>query len=197
MNRVLIRITHSMITCFFHETGYLIQGVFLREKKSFSHRFFWLTATLVMIWPHSCIGTCIWSIFKITPTRIDVMFALVFLRSSVTVYNLHLRILTYTDQGLSMYSCCIQSIASPFQRLPCKQMLLCKKRARLAHSKTYYQNLLKLSLKESFFFFFCCQTWCQQPGNFISLVVGNWQKKSYAAAPSFSRNGKAIKLIGG
>lgn len=142
-----------MITCFFHETGYLIQGVFLREKKSFSHRFFWLTATLVMIWPHSCIGTCIWSIFKITPTRIDVMFALVFLRSSVTVYNLHLRILTYTDQGLSMYSCCIQSIASPFQRLPCKQMLLCKKRARLAHSKKYYQNLLKLSLKESFFFF--------------------------------------------
>ena len=126
-----------MITCFCHDTGYLIQGVFLREKKSFSHRFFWLTATLVMIWLHSCIGTCIWSIFKITPTRIDVMFALVFLRSSsVTVYNLHLRILTYTDQGLSMYSCCIQSIASPFQRLPCKQMLLCKKRARLAHSKT-------------------------------------------------------------
>ena len=123
------------------------------------------------------------------------MFALVFLRSSVTVYNLHLRILTYTDQGLSMYSCCIQSIASPFQRLPCKQMLLCKKRARLAHSKTYYQNLLKLSLKERFFFLLSDM----MPTTREFYISGCWKlaKKSSAAAPSFSRNGKAIKLIGG
>ena len=123
------------------------------------------------------------------------MFALVFLRSSVTVYNLHLRILTYTDQGLSMYSCCIQSIASPFQRLPCKQMLLCKKRARLAHSKTYYQNLLKLSLKESFFF--AVRHDANNQGILYLWLLEIGKKKSSAAAPSFSRNGKAIKLIGG
>ena len=81
------------------------------------------------------------------------MFALVFLRSSVTVYNLHLRILTYTDQGLSMYSCCIQSIASPFQRLPCKQMLLCKQEGQTSTFENVLPKPAEVVLEGEVFFF--------------------------------------------
>ena len=57
-----------------------------------------------------------------------------------------------------------------------------------------FENLLKLSLKESFF---AVRHDANNQGILYLWLLEIGKKKSSAAAPSFSRNGKAIKLIGG